>query len=366
MLRDGLLVENKVVNTLTPNAMRWEDHFTAYCDFIRNNGHSLVPSNFKTDDGLNLGKWLVSQRQNVKNQLMKEDRLNRLQAVGFIENSKAAGYERFLYLFVKYHERAGHAMVPIDYVTDDGDKLGEWVHRQRRNYATKKLDPSKFDKLTKVGFIFDAHEASWEIYFSDLVTFKEKNGHLSVPKNFIGASGKNLYVWCTKQRARKLSPERIARLRAVGFDFDPLQTTWDDFLDQLRAYISAHGNTEVPHKYISDDGRRLGEWLASNRRLAREGMLSSERRAQLEALGVSVGVLDNKKSILRRHDRTWNQFLEALIDFYSTHQHFNVKCGTGGPDGKDLGEWVYKQRYFIRLGKLSQNRMDALNAVGFA
>ncbi len=47
-------------------------------------GHVNVPRVHKTTNGLNLGIWVDNQRQNYKNNKLTEDKIKRLEKLGFV------------------------------------------------------------------------------------------------------------------------------------------------------------------------------------------------------------------------------------------------------------------------------------------
>jgi hypothetical protein len=91
--------------------------------------------------------------------------------------------------------------------------------------------------------------------------------------------------WVAEQRHKQdaVSPERKARLNALGFDWDPFKTGWEDGFDHLTAYVKEHEDCRVPHEYKSPDGYRLGGWVPKQRQ-SRE-RLSTEQQSRLDTLG---------------------------------------------------------------------------------
>jgi hypothetical protein len=57
----------------------WKEGFSHLKQFSERNGHCLVPVDYKTDGGYQLGKWVGEQRQ--KRDKMDPDRRRRLEAL---------------------------------------------------------------------------------------------------------------------------------------------------------------------------------------------------------------------------------------------------------------------------------------------
>jgi hypothetical protein len=90
--------------------------------------------------------------------------------------------------------------------------------------------------------------------------------------------------WCNRQqqdyKKGKLSPERIAQLEAIGFCWDLKTAAWEQKLAELLAYKKINGHCNVPQSKVP-----LGAWCGTQRQDRKKGRLSSERIAQLDALG---------------------------------------------------------------------------------
>ena len=95
--------------------------------------------------------------------------------------------------------------------------------------------------------------------------------------------------WVGRQRQaykkNELSEERVGKLEALGFDWNPLgtQLTWDERFAELVEYKNKHGDCSVPKRL---KGRN---WVDYQRKARKLGRLSSERVGKLEALGFNFG-----------------------------------------------------------------------------
>jgi len=67
--------------------------------------------------------------------------------------------------------------------------------------------------------------ANWEALFQALVAFKENQGHCGVPQRW--SENPQLATWVSNQRQTfrkgKLSGERVARLEALGVEWDRIK-----------------------------------------------------------------------------------------------------------------------------------------------
>ncbi|NKV13049.1 hypothetical protein GS909_23345 [Rhodococcus hoagii] len=100
-----------------------------------------------------------------------------------------------------------------------------------------------------------------------------------------------------------LTPERIAQLDALGFDWGATtnrgtfeQLRWANAIAHFTDYVAEHGHARVPHRFTCDDGFRLGLWVTSRRvdRRHSRPSLTPERITELDNLGFDWGTTRTK------------------------------------------------------------------------
>ena len=66
--------------------------------------------------------------------------------------------------------------------------------------------------------------------------------------SYVTADGYRLGSWVNTQRIQEdhMSPERKARLDALGFVWDAHGAKWEEGYQHLKAYVSEHGHCRVP------------------------------------------------------------------------------------------------------------------------
>ena len=103
---------------------------------------------------------------------------------------------------VEFKRVHGHCNVPSVY--DENPALTQWVKRQRYQHTLKSskkhsvLTPARYDMLERIGFIWSAHEASWEESYEHLVEFRNQYGHCRVPTRY--PPDQQLATWVKMQR----------------------------------------------------------------------------------------------------------------------------------------------------------------------
>jgi hypothetical protein len=129
---------------------QWEQGFSLLSKFKQREGHCLVPNNH-FEDGFKLGKWLDRQRSTEST--LSEERLSRLNELGFVWDPFNDQWEQGFSLLSAFKQREGHCLVPYKHL-EHGFRLGHWVSRHRSNKLT--LSGERLNRLTNLGFVWSA------------------------------------------------------------------------------------------------------------------------------------------------------------------------------------------------------------------
>jgi hypothetical protein len=135
---------------------------------------------------------------------------------------------------VQFNNEHGHSLVPINWLPNI--PLGLWVKRQRQQYQLKKkeiklstLTDERQEALEKLGFAWESRGIAWEEKYSELCDFSELHGHCTIAHYFPKTSPLATWVKCQRRqfklfgdkRKSSITPERVARLNRLGFDWFP-------------------------------------------------------------------------------------------------------------------------------------------------
>jgi superfamily II DNA or RNA helicase len=263
---------------------KWEARFLELEEFKRTHAHCNVPflhSNRK------LAGWVRKQRDVFSEGKMDTSRKTRLEALGFVWDRFAVLWEeRFLEL-AEFKAREGHCIVSA--VRPLNTQLNSWINTQRMSRRKGDLLPEKIERLDQLGFEWEPTASAWETQFAALRRFHELHGHLRISRQ--QSDQKKLANWVHTQRAMKqsgsLTSDRIAKLDRLGIDWNPYSQrpdkTWEEMLDDLKAFKTLHGHCRVPSGYAENPA--LARWVEKQRANRRAGTLASKRMASLDALG---------------------------------------------------------------------------------
>jgi len=293
-------------------------------------------------------------------------------------------------LLCNYQKKYGHCYVPAPSSTntdssDDYPTLYKWTSAQRRYYQKKLSQPTnetrlqefwnstKYQALLDIDFVWNISEFHWENQYQQLQQFYHDHGHCNVD------SSSSLSIWMKTQRnlnrQKKLDPERVAKLIALKFDWNP--TTWktrllngDDQwklrLEELKQYKTEYGDYYVPQHYKGTHGNStLGHWVDSQRQIYRQLQIQKEkakndssiaispllqtRIVKLNAIGFQWSAKHKKHS---PRDRLWYERLDDLMEYKK--QHGNCLVPLRYRPNPKLGRWVCTQRQQYRLKKTQE------------
>lgn len=328
---------------------RWSVMFERLVAFKKEFEHVNVPHCYESDQSL--ANWCATQRKLFNEGRLLQDRIERLEDLGFVWGVYEARWDQNYSKLLEFKEEFEHVNVPYDFKKDRG--LGFWCSAQRQAFREGRLSEGRIKKLDDLGFVWDGAAVFWERNFEALVLFKKKNGHVSVLKRH--ESDLALVSWSNNQRsarkAGRLSASKVKRLDELGFVWDLLEAEWGEVYSRLVEFKEVNGHADVSYRFELD--RALGEWCCYQREDYKSGRMLPSRVKRLNELGFIWNLRDVK----------WNKCYLELVDFKGREGHANVpqRCASD----KKLGAWCNTQRKSYKNGRLSQERIEKLERIGF-
>jgi superfamily II DNA or RNA helicase len=330
----------------------WEEGYDALQKYHSREGHCVVPVEYSFDK-FKLGHWVRTQRRFKKNNQLDVDRIKRLDALGFSWDPHVSQWEEGYAALQKYHAREGHCRVPQGH-REDGFKLGTWVFTQRARKHTPHKDRIK--KLDALGFTWDVLTDQWEEGFAALKKYHAREGNCLVPRGYI-KDGFKIGLWVFTQRRGKknnqLDVDRIKRLDALGFSWDPHVSQWEEGYAALQKYHAREGHCRVPQGH-REDGFKLGTWVSVQRRLSTDRETNIGRIKRLNSLSFTWDILTDQ----------WEEGFAALKKYHAREGHCSAPF-LYKQNGFKLGSWICTQRQFRIKNKLSESQIKRLDSLGF-
>ena len=135
----------------------WEDNLDVIVAFKQKYGHCNIPLNFPENP--KLARFVNSSRVQRNKGLMSEDRIEKLDAVGFVwfsdnrtvdEDGLNGAWKKRYQEIVEYKKKFGDCVVKR--TNGDYEQLANWVEMQRRLKKTGKLHPERVRLLNELDF----------------------------------------------------------------------------------------------------------------------------------------------------------------------------------------------------------------------
>ena len=270
-----------------PSGSYWEEMLDELKEYKKAHGDCNVPRSFS--ENKQLFYWVKTQRTNYRMEILSDDRVKRLEDIGFVWELRVANkslpWEEGFEALKEYKEKHGNCRVPESWI-ENNLKLGRWVERQREKYQSEKLSDDHIKRLEDVGFTWYILESNWNEMFEALKEYKNNHGDCNVPHDWVENNLK-LGVWVYKRRQHykngKLSNDRFKCLDDIGFVWDPIEFVWEKRFAALKEYKNNHGDCNVPSDW--PENKQLENWVRTQRTSYRKGKLSDDRIKRLEDLG---------------------------------------------------------------------------------
>jgi len=353
--KNGTLSENhkkqleQVGFDWNPLATSWEKKYAMLIEYKNTYGDCNVPQEWP--ENKELATWVAGQRKAKQRGNISEEYIDRLDKIGFVWDALDSSWNEMYEALIDYKKIKGHCRVPVRY--KENPKLSQWVSTQRKAKTEGKISKERMEKLNAIGFVWTPFKDSWANNYAMLVEFVNKNGHCDVPLNW--PENPQLSEWFFRQRkqknAGKLSQERIEKLSKLGFDWNPLETYWNEMYEKLVEYKSIHGNCNVPINWFENS--QLGRWVSGQRKAKKEDKLGEERIKQLTKIGFIWDSLV----------QAWEENFAALLQYKNMYGDCNVP--NKWDKNPTLGIWVQHQRQNKKKGKISKEYIERLNKLGF-
>ena len=265
----------------------WEQRFKELESFKQEFGHCNVPARYPPNPAL--GRWVVNVRFAKKHGSLAEERVHRLDALGFCWELKltvTAGWKQRINDLKAFKKEHGHCTVPGAYQPNPA--LGRWVLATRRRMKQGELDKEKIRYLNALGFSW-APRDSWDRRINDLKAFKKEHGHCNVPLRYPPNPALGSWVIGLRQWKKRgmLTDDKILLLDALGFSWAMkqrgVQVSWEQRINDLKAFKKEHGHCNVPFAYRRNPA--LAAWVANVRQRKKRGELTEDKIRMLDDLG---------------------------------------------------------------------------------
>ena len=333
---------------------QWNSYYAALKEFIELN--NKLPLQKEIYKKLKIGVWVQTQKESYVGKrgfYLSEDRVKKLESLPLW--SRLTLDERVWqenYSFLRSYLSQNNNEYPPRKLRNNGANIGGWIILQRQmiNKGTISEDHHRLIKELP-NWSDNPYEESWNTAIRSLKEYEDNNKNLLVPALF-KSHDFPLGGWVRKQRFEyakgTLKKERIEVLES----FETWVWDIDDYQEQvgiahLIEFDSAYGHCDVPQNYVDADGYTLGLWVSSKRTAYREGRLSKERIANLEA-------------ITNWSWDSWDAGVKFLLEYHREFGSYLVPHKYQA-NNFHLGRWVTTRRAEYKEKKLDESKIFFLN-----
>lgn len=142
--------------------------------------------------------------------------------------------------------------------------------------------------------------------------------------------------------------------------WNAISAKWERGYAEAAAYYEQYADLEVPIKYVTAGGLKLGSWISYQKAAYQKNLLSEVQIQRLEQIGMNWG---------ERNYRRWMEQYHAAERYYREHGDLDVPSGYVTDDGVKLGKWITTLRHARRektdvRTKLTPERIAMLDAIG--
>ena len=278
-----------------------------------------------------------------------------------LNEALGASWEEMYAAAARYRVENGDLDVPKRYVTEEGYALGAWLNTQRRvkkGLTAGRLTQAQIGMLDKLGMRWEyRRDESWEKKFAAAKRYYEEHGDL------LAGVSSEVGRWLAQLRNYRkgkiqsgyLTAERIAALDEMGMVWDVPDYLWEQNYHAAVRYRKTHGDLDVPAGYVSEDGVRLGAWIAKLRGLRKGNALGAALKAE------QIGRLDELGMNWQgRRGEEWEKAYAAVCRYKKEHGNVNIPVAYVSEEGYRLGRWVRRQN----AASLPSDRRKKLQAIG--
>ena len=142
----------------------WLNNYRHAKAYAKRRGDLLVPASYVDETGFRLGVWISNLRAARKTRpdsfQVTPEHIAMLDEIGMQWDAREAKWQCALRRAGEYRAAHGNLTVPVNYKTEDGFCLGDWIRRMRESYAAHdaRLTPERVENLSALGMVWTPAE----------------------------------------------------------------------------------------------------------------------------------------------------------------------------------------------------------------
>ena len=206
-------------------------------------------------------------------------------------------------------------------------------------------------------------DLDWYMMYERLKEYKKEYGHINIPIYYKTPDGILLGHWLSNIRSSyknptfgntRLNSNKIKLLEELGIDWAPIESQWEKIYLLAKQYYEENGNLLIPDTFVTAENIKLGRWIGTQRYNFKEGIISEEKIALLDKIGMIWSV----------YEYDWMRMYDQAVQYYRENGNLLVPNNYKTKNNISLGSWIGKQRKDYRENKISDKEVNLLNQIG--
>mmetsp|Transcript_43084 Transcript_43084/g.104244 ORF Transcript_43084/g.104244 Transcript_43084/m.104244 type:complete len:833 (+) Transcript_43084:318-2816(+) len=344
------------------NARKWDEKYDELKQFKEKHGHCKVPQNEANGA---LGKWVKLQRKKRAQGKMPDERVTRLEAIGFawsgnvVPRKADQWQEKFEMLKRLMSERGAEHSQALPSISKENPGLATWIAEQRKAFKAGTLDDASTRKLDEINFVWKV-DPLWNRYFKALEAAVTKYGTMPAAQQALEAAAAVTSSTAMTEQADAApvaaakegdgstapapAPEPAAAAGGLLTTVKNMFSTPAAAEEGTSEAAAAAGQDtkvaadELALKPFNPTDAELLEWIAEQKSIP-----------NIASKTVSVEQVEMLQGLpgWTWEEHSWSIFFVQLKGFKRKRGHCRVSTKSGGA----LGQWVARQRYLYASTK---------------
>jgi len=257
--------------------------------------HGHVRVTLKQDKSLH---WFCttmrSARRTGTKTVASDYRIKALEKLGFdweVKNMNNNPFEKRIEELAAFKEKHGHVRVTVKQDKSLG-KFCENMRTARRGTGKRRgITEDRIKALDQLGFDWgkNTKAKSFKERIEELKAFEEKHGHVRVTVKH----DKSLATFCNNMRSDRrgtgatmaITEDRIKALDELGFDWGVKQKSFEERIEDLKAFKAKHGHVRVTMNQDKSLANFCSTMRSARRGTAKGTVIAEDRIKALDELG---------------------------------------------------------------------------------
>lgn len=324
----------------------WDMMFKEYCKFYGENGHGDVP---KTKEYRKLSNWCMSQRQNLLNKILKEDRKILLDEKEFVWDVRRYRFEYTVQKCIQFYK--GNGRLPIVVKDDDYErKLAYFIRDRKKEMENDNVNEYpiwKKNLLMKIpNFMSYKSEKRFDIFYKNALAYKEKYGHVDIKLKDIMDDGYKIgsIFNCLKKEYKhgNLTEDQINKIESLGMSLkDRKDILWDKTIELIKEALNE--GCVISASKPKYKGKDLYSWYTHHRdKCSDEELRLVNQLIPRKSQNIPIMMIDMQKNEVRRYG---SQSEAARILYKNFKIVPTIKAGMSCISRYLVNKKIYKGRF---------------------